>query len=393
MKWRSKGHEFDLMAEKYIGIFRESGEQIYIFGAGYLGNEVRNVVERLGCFAGYIDNDTQKQKAGVDGTLVRSLEQYGRLEQKGIIIVAVEKYVSEITEQLTDNNFLINKDYFIWDDFLKKIFPILMTYYYNFSYVELAQISVTERCSLRCKKCAHACSYVDKTVKDMTIDKVYYSADAFFSKVDLCREFVLIGGEPLLYRHLAEVVRYIGEKYRKQMIRFCITTNGTILPDRELIEACRKYGVMFRISNYSEQIPCLQEKYKILTDMLLENQVKHTIADADGYWMDYGFDYMDRDCDKSGLQKVFDTCQTPCREIRGNKYYYCVMARSVSENMGKGVGMDDFLDLRELPADYKKILMEFEMGYSEKGYLDMCRYCNGAESKNLKIPMAEQVKI
>lgn len=393
MKWHSKGHEFDLTAEKYIKIFKESGEQIYIFGAGYLGNEVRSVVERLGCFAGYIDNDIRKQKSGVDGIRVESLEQYVSLEQKGIIVIAVGNHVSEITEQMTGENLFINKDYFMWDDFLKRVVPILMTYYYNLSYVELAQISVTERCSLRCKKCAHACNYVDQTVQDMTINQVYDSADAFFSKVDLCREFVLIGGEPLLYRNLAEAVRYIGEKYRKQMIHFCITTNGTILPDRELVEACRKYDVMFRISNYSEQIPRLPGKLKKLTEMLSANQVEYTIEDADGYWMDYGFDYMNRDCDENGLQEVFDTCLTPCREIRGSKYYYCVMARSVSENMGKGVGMDDFLDLGKLPADHKKILMEFEMGYSEKGYLDMCRYCNGADSKNFKIPIAEQVEV
>lgn len=393
MKWHSKGHEFDLMAERYIKIFRESGEKIYIFGAGYLGNEVRSVVEYLGCFAGYIDNDIQKQKLGVDGIRVRSLEQYVSLEQKGIIVIAVEKYVSEIAKQLENNGFSKENNYFIWDDFLKRVLPLLMTYYYNFAYVELAQISVTERCSLRCKKCAHACNYVGRDAKDRTIEEVYQSADAFFSKVNLCRAFVLIGGEPLLYRHLAEVIDYIGKKYRNQMIRFCITTNGTIMPQKELLEACRKYEVMFQISNYSEQLPYLNKKYKTLTETLSANKVRYAIANPDGSWMDYGFDYMDRSCNDEGLQKIFDACQTPCREIRGSRYYFCVMARSVSENMGKGVGIDDFLDLEKLPADYKKILMEFEMGYSEKGYLDMCRYCNGADSINFKIPIAEQVKI
>lgn len=393
MKWLNKGHEFDQIAKEYIRIFQENGEKIYIFGAGYLGGEVRNIVEHLGCFAGYIDNDSRKQKSGVDGICVMSLEQYMSLGQKGIIVIAVEKYISEIEKQLEDNGLSRENNYFIWDDFLKRAMPLLMTYYYNFAYVELAQISVTERCSLRCKKCAHACSYVHRDAKDMTIEAVYQSADVFFSKIDLCREFVLIGGEPLLYKHLTEAVDYIGKKYRNQMIRFCITTNGTILPQGELLEACRKYDVMFRISNYSEQVPYLREKYKTLTAILSKNRVRYAIADPDGSWMDYGFDYMNRSCNTEGLQKVFDACQTPCREVRGSKYYFCVMARSVSENMGFGVGEDDFLDLEKLQGDYKKILMEFELGYSEKGYLDMCRHCNGADAQKLPIPVAEQMRI
>lgn len=393
MKWKNKCHEFDQTAQKYVRVFKDNGEKIYIFGAGYLGGELRNIVEHLGCFAGYIDNDVKKQKSGVDGFTVMSLEQYQGLKQKGIIVIAVEKYVPEIESQLGDKGLSKESNYFIWDDFLKRVLPLLMTYHYDFSYVELAQISVTERCSLRCRKCAHACNYVQKDAKDLTIEEVYQSADAFFSKVDLCREFVLIGGEPLLYKHLAEAVDYIGKKYRSHMIRFCITTNGTILPQGELLEVCRKHEVMFRISNYSGQIPYLKEKYKTLTETLSANKVKYAIADPEGSWMDYGFDYMDRGCSDEGLRKVFDACQTPCREIRGSKYYFCVMARSVSENMGFGVGEDDFLDLDKLQGDYKKIMLEFELGYSEKGYLDMCRHCNGADAKNLPIPVAEQARV
>ena len=38
----------------------------------------------------------------------------------------------------------------------------------------------------------------------------------------------------------------------------------------------------------------------------------------------------------------------------------------------------------------KKQLFEFEMGYSEKGYLDMCRFCRGREAMNYRIPAAVQ---
>ena len=65
----------------------------------------------------------------------------------------------------------------------------------------------------------------------------------FFFKVDYIQEFVLIGGEPLLYEKLPQVIEYIGSKYRNQINIFSITSNGTILPSKELINVCK--SIMF----------------------------------------------------------------------------------------------------------------------------------------------------
>ena len=43
--------------------------------------------------------------------------------------------------------------------------------------------------------------------------------------------------------------------------------------------------------------------------------------------------------------KVFDLCNTSCREVRENCFYYCVMARSVLENLGYDIGQEDYLNL------------------------------------------------
>ncbi len=391
MKWQKMGHELDAAAETYLKSFCERGEKIYVFGAGYFGSEVRSVVERMGCFEAFLDNDKKKQQSGVAGYRVLSLEEYMLLPQKGWLVIAIEpKHIPEIAAQLAKRG-LSEDDYFTWPVFLKRIFPILMTYHYDRSYTDIAQISVTERCSLRCKKCAHGCGYVDSKSQDMAIEEVMRSADIFFSKIDLIREFVLIGGEPLLYRELPKAVAYIGERYRDKIIHFCITTNGTLFPTEELLDVCRQYQVMFQISNYSLQLPNLTEKYERLTEMLATNEIEYKLGDAELKWTDFGFEFVNRREDEAELQNVFDCCQTSCREIRGNNYYFCVMARSVSENMGFHVGKDDFLDLDQLPEDYKKILLEFELGYSSKGYLDMCRHCNGAEAEKYPIQAAEQM--
>lgn len=79
-------------------------------------------------------------------------------------------------------------------------------------------------------------------------------------KSDLINEFVLIGWEPFLYKKLPDIIEYIGKKYRNQINIFSITTNGTITPKRDVLEMCKKYHVLIRISNYSEQIKRLKKQ-------------------------------------------------------------------------------------------------------------------------------------
>jgi hypothetical protein len=303
-----------------------------------------------------------------------------------------DDFSDSIVKQLEDTGLKHGHDYLLYKEFKNTALPVLLTYHYGKTYVELAQIALTERCSLKCKKCAHACYNVDRSAPDVPLSEAFRSADVFFAKVDFIDEFVLIGGEPLLYRQLAEVVEYVGQNYRAQMGRYSITTNGTIVPSKEVLEACRKYNVLFLISNYSKTLPRLKPSYKRLTDTLDEYGIAYELGDPDIKWIDYGFDYLEKPFDPENLIRAFDECHTPCKEIRGSKLYYCVMARSVSDNLKLNEGTDDFLDLDTLNGDnYKKELLEFCMGYSDKGYLDMCRRCHGMNWEDYPIPAAEQL--
>ncbi len=165
------------------------------------------------------------------------------------------------------------------------------------------------------------------------------------------------------------------------------------MPDEEILKVCKRYHVLFRISNYSRTIPRLNEKYDRLTTKLKEEDIKYVLGSPESEWTDYGFDHFNRHASEEELIKVFDACQTSCREIRENKYYYCVMARSVSENVGFNKGQEEYLDLDALQGEgYKKEFLEFNLGYSEKGYLDMCNFCYGEERVNYPIPAAEQMR-
>ncbi len=392
MKWVDKHHEFDAKAEEIIERYC-SRFPCYIFGAGAAGKELLAVLKYYQCFAAFIDNSKEKQDSGFESEKVISLNEYKESRQKGIIIVAAsEKNTPVIMQQLEEADLHEEADFFCMDDFLNKILPIISVYYYDKAFIHIAQITLTERCSLKCKKCAHACYAVDSTAQDLSLEEVKRSANIFFSKIDFIKEFVLIGGEPLLYRDLTKVIQYIGEKYRQNMSVYCIATNGTIVPSDDVLKVCSQYQVLFRISNYSAQLPRLKESHQKLIARLQEWHIPYILGEEDWQWRDYGFEYVDHGIEEDILINTFDQCGTICREIRGNKFYYCVMARSVAENLKFDAGQQDYLDMLTLQGDnYKKELLEFTMGYSDKGYLDMCRHCHGSKAFDYPIPVAEQL--
>ena len=127
------------------------------------------------------------------------------------------------------------------------------------------------------------------------------------------------------------------------------------------------------------------------------------IGDYESEWVDYGFGHFDRKLLNNDVAKdrkaemeligVFDSCKTPCREVRGDKYYYCVQARSCSENLGIGNGLEDCFILHDKAEeqDLRKRFVSYECGISSKGYLSMCNYCYGNEKYKYPVPAAEQV--
>lgn len=391
MKWTNKCNESFLNQKNINNI--DNDAKFCIYGAGKLGGDLYKTLKHYDMFFCFIDNNHSIQEKGYKNEAVISENEYFKKEIKyPVIICASDKNTLLIESDLKNRGLIHNKNYYIFREFTDKLLPIIAYKFFNEIFMSLSQICVTERCTLRCKKCAHGCYNVPITKDDMTLEQVKKSADIFFSKVDYIQEFVLIGGEPLLYKYLTDAVEYIGSKYRNQMSVFSITSNGTITPSKDLLEKCKEYGVLFRISNYSGTISKLELQYEKLRKLFITNNVEFRISRKEHEWMDYGFDYYKRECDNEQLINVFDACGTPCHEIRENKFYYCVMARSVADNLSVNVGKEDYLDFEKLSGDnWRRELLEFIMGYSEKEYLDMCRYCHGAESYEYPIPAAEQL--
>lgn len=383
MKWCNKGNE------EIANINNEEFEKgFFVFGAGDIGRGLALTLNKYNMFLGYIDNDVEKQKNGSNGFNVFSYDSIK--EKTESIIVAATPYNTEIIcKRLKEDN----KKCYIASDFLNNILPVYLYFNKDILFMNLCQICVTERCTLKCEKCAHGCYNVDINSKDISISDVINTADVFFSHIDFIHEFVLIGGEPLLYKELEKAVEYIGEKYRYKMGTFSITSNGTIIPNDKLLGLSNKYDVLYRISNYTNAIPKLSVQHNKLIEKFEEYNVNYIIGKAEEEWWDYGFEEYVDTRDEIAIIEKFDQCNTPCREVRNSKLYFCVMARTVSDNLGYKIGDMDCIDLSELEYDKdgRRILLEYNLGYSDKGYLNMCRRCRGNDCSKYPVEAAKQL--
>ena len=385
MKWKNKGKELEKYGVDVCSAF-DAHNGIAIFGAGFIGSRIYRMIRPFKLFSYFIDNNIEKQRNGFENEEVLSVENAVK-DSLFIIISGTIKNMEEMAEQLVRYGLQKKKDFITYDEFEGRWFRVLLFYKYEKLYTNLAQICVTERCTLKCKKCAHACHLVDIHSDDMSLEDAKKSADSFFKVFDFVGEFVLIGGEPFLYKRLNEIIAYIGEKYRSKIDLFTITTNGTIIPSIDTLNVCKQYGVTIRVSDYSDSLPKLKTQYDRFYKAIdnLEYIVWKTKKDSS--WYDYGF-FEINISNSDMIQKNFDLCGVSCREISGDKYYYCVMAHTVSKNSKANLGENDYF-LIDTTTD-KVELLEFECGYSKKGYLDMCSRCRGKAASNYLIPAAEQ---
>ena len=114
--------------------------------------------------------------------------------------------------------------------------------------VDSIDLMLTEKCSLKCKDCSNLMQLYAKPI-DQDYEMVISSIDTFLGTVDYCREIRLLGGEPLMYKKVYDVVEYL-LKY-KNYDQLKINTNGTIVPKESKINVFQDERVFFDISDSS----------------------------------------------------------------------------------------------------------------------------------------------
>lgn len=389
MKWKCRGHEFDEFAKTF-----SADERLWIYGAGEYGKKLYRLLNRLEVQVSFIDGDRQKQLTGCMGEdVISPVELFAKKERVHIIIAALPPVEEEIRLILMEHGYRERADFWQMEDFCQNVLPVYLLYVKDILYMNSVGCLPTTVCNLNCEACLNFTGY-NKHQKHRDLDEVKRTLRTYFQAVDYVRLFSYTGGEPLLYPYTDELLEYIGSEFSKQIDFLGVSTNCTIIPEDSTCEILYKYGFHVFLDDYSQYVEKSRELLPRIIKKLEKFHVPYDVnSGSDAYWIDLAPFSTDHSLLSDEEMIAYrGKCAAPFRELRDERLYSCNYASFAIKAGIQEENDNDWYDLRKFTPDKKKELLEFILGYTEKGYLDFCRHCAGYITINpYRKPVGRQV--
>lgn len=234
-------------------------------------------------------------------------------------------------------------------------------------------VSVTNQCSLKCRDCNNLMPYckerfiigVDEQIQD--IKKILTYADEIIN-------VEIIGGEPFVYKQLPKLLEYVCKETRIRFVE--ITTNGTILPCREVIDLLTNPKICVLISDYGE---VNTERSKKTYEYLLQNHVCVRYLNNTKWIMPGGIENRNKSRIKMKYEYFHCFARKDCRTLYKGKLYVCGRAPILDE-LGLLTDKSCYLDIRNMMI--KKMVGKRKLQrFYQNSYAECCNYCDCASDK------------
>lgn len=379
MKYTKIGHELEKEKENWL----KGENHYYLWGAAGKGTIFIQRYSTKLKIDGVIDIDVQKQGKKIEKITIIAPEKADLDNTK--VIVCTEAY-KEVARFLSGMGLQENVDFIDY----RRFATIYDWYKEGKVYINRTDISVTNRCTLNCEGCNMLMPYYCKPL-DRDLDAIKKDIDLLFQWVDTIEALDILGGEPLLYPKLVSVLEYIRDNYQDKIVNVYMYTNGMCLLSKKLLEISKQMDIIYDVSDYTVNLPRLIPRLKKFLNDLDEYEIRYNHKKMD-YWLDFGFDTANHFSDNEE-QKIefFHRCYAPFRGLRDKKLFFCHIEPSAI-GLGEWEEQEGDAFLLEPYCSEKKIeLLEFNLGYSRRGYPSMCMRCDGCCSTK-KIPVAIQRK-
>lgn len=295
--------------------------------------------------------------------------------------VLVSSHYEEISKQLNQYGLVENIDYIDMHQFIS------LWYWQKKREVHLldVHIAITTHCSLNCRNCNMFMNYYDQSDKiRMDLGEFKTNVHSLFKIADFCYQFTILGGEPLLNIELKDMVNWLGENYSNKIGRIEIVTNGTIIPDKEILEVCKKYNAGFSISDYGDAI-AYKQKIKEIEVHLDKWNIRYE-HNPDMTWKDFYFPRENQKVVYSSVRNHMLNCSPLFRGLNDQRFYYCHIVWSAVKAGLLDEKETDYFDLNTVIDEEKKLqLLMYDLGYMKEGYVSLCEFCGGCGSDNKSI--------
>ena len=362
--------------------------ELVVYGFGKVAHDNIDFFKSSFNIAYIVDSDKEKCNCEFKGISVKHVDDVkDDLKNYKIVIMTANRNAALVGEDLEKFGLQSGKDFCSMEQFLTEWF---WNYKKKVCLMEVHS-TITSRCTLKCKHCnmfmPYYREYVDYTAKDILED-----LELLFRHVDYIVAYEILGGEPLINGELADMIRQIGDRYGNRIGNIGIITNGTLLPDEQLIEISKKYNVKYDFSDYTDVVDYkkrFDSAVKIVSDAGLRYSVNRSLR-----WCDFGFPVNNRMYDFDKVREHMLSCGPIFHGLNDGKYYYCHVSWSADKaKLLKNVS-DDYIDLRTLDDDdrAKEAILEHSNGNMAKGFVKLCKICGGCGNDNTEfVKAAEQM--
>ena len=251
----------------------------------------------------------------------------------------------------------------------------------NIPYVEIVLTTV---CTLKCKGCSALMGYYDRP-EHIDVNKNIKTLRTLIESVDYIGKIRLLGGEPLCYPNLYEILTFLSTQDKVNSVE--IVTNGTLLiNDNKVLEILKNKKFIFYISKYVNA----SRKYNELIEQLKNNNIQYVTQGENNKWVDYG-GFNDRKKSKRVLKKQFLKCNRKKLSILNGKLFQCYRCSHATNLNLIELKKEDYIDLLDEKNDtntLRKKIYKFIYGYVP--YVESCKYCDCTLKNKKLIERGEQ---
>lgn len=382
--------------------------EIYIYGAGRVGRLMENLLVANGCrITAFIDENAANRH--YKDYKIMAPDDFENTEDAVIIIALaaenIAKSVKASLEAVGCQNVIIYSDRRIQEQFclhnkggecLQCVFTAACQLEKvedtHKVHIDELSIGLTTKCSLNCKNCVALTPRLKQKniMNDMKADDFKKALGVLEQHIDSINEFVLGGGDPLLYKNISEIIEIIlGSAIKFRQIR--ILTPGIVPIQKELMDWLKHNKIKITIDDYGNK---LNEKQRLSLQCNLDNLEKNgcnyeILDNTEGIWYDYG-NFEDRKLSESEVAERFNKCSmkaciglTPaCYLGRCTRYMVWISAFG---NIS-GEEKKEYIDLLNDGDMVKEKLTELLRAKT----LRACNYCNGCDTDNV-VSAGEQI--
>ena len=241
------------------------------------------------------------------------------------------------------------------------------------------------KCNLNCRGCGQHMPEIKKLPNEMKIvdmEQVYRDLDKISQAVDGIGGIALANGEGFLNKNLEGMMEYYHNN--DKILSMNVPTNGTIVPEQNILDKMHQYGVSATITRY-EAVP--EEKRDAVRKEMKENGIS-VVTFENRKWQYHEYCPKITSSEKEACEK-YQHCDRFFMLMNG-KLWKCetdatrVMAGIREEREGDSILIKD-ATVEEVRA--------FLMEKASLLHIESCNHCRGGVgSMVIEIPAGEQIK-